>query len=128
MSWTLQKAERHLPSSREQAIQGCSLDPSLGYCAAKKLSERAAWDFMQTQRPSFDLVTLAAPMIFGPTRQKLSSIKDISFSLTLLWSILGAQKLPESYSSEFILSEREGKVRERNVAEYVDQHLSISET
>ncbi|KAE8162275.1 hypothetical protein BDV40DRAFT_312561 [Aspergillus tamarii] len=36
------------------------------YLAAKKVAERAAWDFVRDETTSFDLVTILPPMIYGP--------------------------------------------------------------
>jgi nucleoside-diphosphate-sugar epimerase len=39
----------------------------LAYRASKTFAERAAWDFMSDERPSFDLTTMCPPFVFGPT-------------------------------------------------------------
>lgn len=36
------------------------------YRASKTLAERAAWDFVKTNKPSWDLVVLNPPYVFGP--------------------------------------------------------------
>lgn len=36
------------------------------YRASKTLAERAAWRFMDDKKPSFDLVTICPPLVFGP--------------------------------------------------------------
>lgn len=37
-----------------------------GYGAAKKFSEKLVWDFKESAKPSFDIVTILAPMVYGP--------------------------------------------------------------
>ena len=43
------------------------------YQGSKTLSERAAWDFMKDENPSFDLVTINPSLVFGPVAPHLSS-------------------------------------------------------
>lgn len=87
---------------REQAVKAALTDPGVVYCAAKKLAEEAVWTFRKEQLPRvpFDVVTLCAPMVYGPSRQCLSSIQDIPFSLSLIWQLLDAPQLPDSFFSE----------------------------
>lgn len=40
--------------------------PNRAYQASKTFAERAAWDFVEREKPRFDLVTINPPMIFGP--------------------------------------------------------------
>ena len=51
------------PVTYEQA-----LNPALTYLASKKLAEKAAWDFMEQEKPQFSLTTMCPPLIFGPIR------------------------------------------------------------
>lgn len=41
-------------------------DPMHWYRASKILAERACWDFVEKQKPQFDLVVVNPPMIVGP--------------------------------------------------------------
>ncbi|KZV77838.1 NAD(P)-binding protein, partial [Exidia glandulosa HHB12029] len=41
-------------------------DPSNTYRGSKTFAEKAGWDFVKTEKPNFDLVTLCPPMVFGP--------------------------------------------------------------
>ncbi|KAG9120902.1 methylglyoxal reductase (NADPH-dependent) gre2 [Ceratobasidium sp. 392] len=41
----------------------------LGYSASKTHAEKAAWEFMRTERPDFALTTLCPPFVFGPAEQ-----------------------------------------------------------
>ncbi|OOO13804.1 NAD-dependent epimerase/dehydratase [Aspergillus oryzae] len=53
------------PMTYEQAVsEGTSSVQA--YLAAKKVAERAAWDFVRDENTSFDLVTILPPMIYGP--------------------------------------------------------------
>ena len=49
--------------SYDEALKG---DKGAAYRAGKKFAELAAWDFIKSENPKFDLVSLNPPMIFGP--------------------------------------------------------------
>lgn len=38
----------------------------VGYCGSKKLAEKAAWDFVETEKPLFVLSTVNPVFVFGP--------------------------------------------------------------
>ncbi|MCJ1460249.1 methylglyoxal reductase (NADPH-dependent) gre2 [Mycoblastus sanguinarius] len=51
------------PVTYEQAKGG---DGGTAYCASKKFAEKAAWDFVEMEKPNFDVATICPPMIYGP--------------------------------------------------------------
>jgi len=56
------------------------------YCASKALAERAAWDFVTTNKPSYTLTTVLPTYIFGPSILPLARGADsFSFSNSLVW-------------------------------------------
>ncbi|QRW14700.1 NADPH-dependent methylglyoxal reductase GRE2 protein [Ceratobasidium sp. AG-Ba] len=44
-------------------------DVRLGYSASKTHAEKAAWKFVETQKPDFSLTTLCPPFVLGPAEQ-----------------------------------------------------------
>jgi nucleoside-diphosphate-sugar epimerase len=38
------------------------------------------WDFLKTEKPHFDIVTLTPPMVYGPLRHSVRSVKDLNES------------------------------------------------
>ena len=58
------------------AIQ--SKNPVLGYNAAKKLSELAAWQFLEDNNPAFDLTVINPDIIIGPMLQPVHGPKNIN--------------------------------------------------
>jgi nucleoside-diphosphate-sugar epimerase len=52
------------PITIEEALDNSSWIP--GYRASKTFAERAAWAFMDREKPNFTLTTLTPPGIFGP--------------------------------------------------------------
>jgi nucleoside-diphosphate-sugar epimerase len=63
------------PITYEQA-----LDPALAYFGSKKLAEKAAWNFMLEEKPSFSLITICPPLIYGPVMHHLDTLNDINTS------------------------------------------------
>lgn len=60
----------------------------LGYTASKKFAEKAAWDFMETVKPSFALTTVNPTYVFGP-QQFQSEVRDkLNLSNEFINSIL----------------------------------------
>ena len=55
-------------------------DPPTAYRASKKFAEKAAWDFLENERPNFQLSTLCPPLVFGPVVHYLNSLDAINTS------------------------------------------------
>eukprot|EP00026_Physarum_polycephalum_P020600 Phypoly_transcript_23285.p1 GENE.Phypoly_transcript_23285~~Phypoly_transcript_23285.p1 ORF type:complete len:183 (+),score=36.60 Phypoly_transcript_23285:32-550(+) len=51
--------------------------------ASKKLAEKAAFDFIEKEKPKFDLVTILPSFVFGPAESSAETASDIS-SLKLI--------------------------------------------
>ena len=66
----------------------------VAYRAAKAVAEKTAWEFMESHKPDFDLVSLCPAMVFGPfldTPTSLpTSIKDLNTSNQIVWDVIGA--------------------------------------
>ncbi|KAL7948001.1 hypothetical protein V8C42DRAFT_271463 [Trichoderma barbatum] len=58
-------------------------DAVIAYCASKVLAEKAAWKFVDEQKPHFDLTVLCPPMVFGPAAYVVS----LSAMNTTAWDI-----------------------------------------
>lgn len=56
----------------EEALQS----PGNAYRAGKTFAEKAAWEFMEQEKPKFDLAVLNPPLVFGPVLQRLSTGAD----------------------------------------------------
>lgn len=50
------------------------------YSASKKLAERAAWDFVDREKPSWTLTVLNPPMIYGPVLQPRATLGSLNTS------------------------------------------------
>jgi nucleoside-diphosphate-sugar epimerase len=59
------------------------------YVASKKLAERAAWDFVEREKPHYDLVTFCPPFFFGaPVGPAPATVQDIPSTLQLFYEAL----------------------------------------
>ncbi|OLN88080.1 putative NADPH-dependent methylglyoxal reductase GRP2-like protein 1 [Colletotrichum chlorophyti] len=67
--------------------------PAMAYIASKLFAERAAWDFVATEKPNFTLATINPPMVYGPVRQPVKSLASVNTSNQLISEvILGKHK------------------------------------
>jgi nucleoside-diphosphate-sugar epimerase len=64
------------PVTHEEALQ----NPSNGYRASKTFAEKAAWEFVEKEKPGFDLVTMNPPMVFGPVVHHLNALDSLNTS------------------------------------------------
>ncbi|KIW33782.1 uncharacterized protein PV07_00606 [Cladophialophora immunda] len=90
------------PVTKEQGYSG---DLRLAYWASKKLAEEAAWEFMKTEKPSFELVVLNPPIVYGPLKHSIDSMSDLNTSNTVLWNFMTSEKgasVPEDTLHVFV--------------------------
>jgi nucleoside-diphosphate-sugar epimerase len=92
------------PIAYSQALVGSKAE---AYRASKKFAELAAWDFVKTEKPNFDFVSLNPPMIYGPLKHTVSNIKDVNESNARIYS-------------NFINSKKDAPLPPNGVHMYVD--------
>ncbi|KAI7535787.1 dihydroflavonol-4-reductase [Hortaea werneckii] len=89
------------PVSLEEAQSG----PILAYMGSKTFAERAARDFVSREKPSFDLVTIHPPGVYGPPIHKLESLDAVNTSNHVFADLLqgGWQgEVPDSSLSQWV--------------------------
>ena len=64
------------PVTMEEALG----DPTTAYRASKTFAEKAAWAFLENERPNFQLSTLCPPLVFGSVVHYLNSLDAINTS------------------------------------------------
>jgi nucleoside-diphosphate-sugar epimerase len=64
------------PLTHEQAFG----ELSNGYRASKTFAEKAAWEFVEKEKPNFDIVTMNPPLVFGPIVHYLNSLSGLNTS------------------------------------------------
>ncbi|CAE6445741.1 unnamed protein product [Rhizoctonia solani] len=67
-------------------------DPVSGYYGSKKLAEKAAWDFVESEKPAFELTTLCPPMVYGPALQEVKSMSNLNASSTAFYALFSGQQ------------------------------------
>ncbi|KAI2615412.1 ketoreductase [Hypoxylon sp. NC1633] len=55
-------------------------DPQKTYATSKVLSEKAAWAFMDSEKPNFDLAVINCTFTFGPVQRSLCSLEAMNTS------------------------------------------------
>jgi len=55
-------------------------NPMMGYRASKTFAEKAAWDFLEKEKPNFSIATINPPMVFGPIVHALDSLENMNTS------------------------------------------------
>ncbi|KAL6854480.1 NAD(P)-binding protein [Trichoderma novae-zelandiae] len=79
------------PMSREQAAKA---DNATAYCASKALAEKAMWNWVETEKPSFSLTAINPPWVFGPHLNPISDLSHLNESSEALWRLVGAKEVP----------------------------------
>jgi len=89
------------PMTMEEALK--TTDPLVVYRGSKKFAEKAAWDFVKTEKPNFQLTTLNPPLVFGPVVHYLNSLENINTSnMRILNLIQGKKQLGQTGASIWV--------------------------
>jgi nucleoside-diphosphate-sugar epimerase len=64
------------PITQQEALA----DPVAGYRASKTFAEKAAWEFVEKEKPNFTLSTINPPMVYGPIIHALDSLDNMNTS------------------------------------------------
>jgi len=64
------------PITKEQALE----NPANGYRASKTFAEKAAWDFVEQEKPNFSISTINPPLVLGPIVHYLNSLDALNTS------------------------------------------------
>ncbi|KAJ4305258.1 Glycine-rich RNA-binding protein 2, mitochondrial [Kalmusia sp. IMI 367209] len=54
--------------------------PQAGYRASKTFAEKAAWEFLEKEKPNFTISTINPPLVFGPIIHALDSLENLNTS------------------------------------------------
>lgn len=88
------------PLTYEESVKA---NPIIAYRGSKKFAEVEAWNFVNGNQVSFDLVTLCPPMTFGPVVHPLDYVEDLNVSNAALWDVYkGVNPLPQSRVPVFV--------------------------
>ncbi|CAE6339702.1 unnamed protein product [Rhizoctonia solani] len=64
-------------------------DPVSGYYGSKKFAEKAAWDFLESEKPSFKLTSICPPMA---TLQEVKSMSNLNASSSAFYALFSGQQ------------------------------------
>jgi nucleoside-diphosphate-sugar epimerase len=72
--------------------------PSAAYLVSKTLAERAAFEFVEKQKPGFSITTLAPPMVYGPLLQGFESMSKLNESSNEIYRLFNGslKEVPET--------------------------------
>lgn len=82
-------------SPRMVEEKGKETDPFHAYRASKTLAERAAWDFVDKEKPGFDLATINPPFVIGPLLHEVPSADKLNTSVAMFYGFLTGDKKAE---------------------------------
>lgn len=60
--------------------EGLNSDAGTAYRASKTLAEKAAWEFVEKEKPNFTLSTLCPPLVLGPVQHAFNSLDNLNTS------------------------------------------------
>ncbi|KIX92847.1 uncharacterized protein Z520_11511 [Fonsecaea multimorphosa CBS 102226] len=82
------------PATYEEAKKSSS--GAFTYCAAKGLAEKAAWEWIERNRPSFSFTSINPPWIFGPSLAGIRSLDHLNESTEAIWKLVdgSAKEVP----------------------------------
>lgn len=66
---------------------------AVSYCASKTFAERAAWEFVEKNKPNFSVTTICPPMVYGPSGSVISSLDHLNTSMADIYRLMnGSEK------------------------------------
>lgn len=69
----------------------------IAYRASKVLGEKTAWEYIEKEKPHWELVTLCPGMVFGKLLPgTISGLKELNTSNGLVWGLFDAEKVPDT--------------------------------
>ncbi|KAH7096854.1 D-lactaldehyde dehydrogenase [Auriculariales sp. MPI-PUGE-AT-0066] len=89
-------------SVKEAETRGKATTAVHKYRASKTLAERAVWNFLTTDKPAFDAVTINPPFIYGPIIHDIGSIEQLNLSTMQLWQQFVRTDLTPEVTSTYL--------------------------
>ncbi|KAG9127084.1 methylglyoxal reductase (NADPH-dependent) gre2 [Ceratobasidium sp. 392] len=122
-----------LTQSGQMTFEEAQKDPGYGYCGSKALAEKAAWEFIETEKPGFDLATICPPTVTGPALQEITDLNKLNTSSAISYNIwtdvrdvaiahVAAMEKPEAGNQRFFITE--GNYNIGQIADFVWRHYS----
>lgn len=74
--------------------EATTAEPAVAYCASKALAEKSQWEWMEANKPAFDLVALCPAWVFGPHVAPIRGLGRLNQSSAALWKMVDSEELP----------------------------------
>lgn len=71
---------------------GKDVDQANAYRASKTLAEKAAWKFLEDEKPQFDIVTVNPPFVLGPIEHQCTKPESLNTSAAGWYNFLAGKK------------------------------------
>lgn len=66
---------------------------AVAYCASKVLAEKAAFEFVEKNKPNFSVSTICPPMVYGPASHTIESLEKLNTSSADIYRLMnGSEK------------------------------------
>jgi len=79
---------------------GDNLKPFEAYSASKVWAEKVAWDFLEKEKPNFDIATILPPLVAGPVIHQATTPKATNRTNAGLWACLTGVLDPNASAEE----------------------------
>jgi len=89
-------------SPKELEEKGVKTSGWVAYCASKTLAEKAAWNYVKTEKPHFDLTTILPVWCWGPYIHDVSGKKDPGTTPAVFLSSFPAGDLSGQIMGDFV--------------------------
>ncbi|KAL7928310.1 hypothetical protein V8C35DRAFT_285374 [Trichoderma chlorosporum] len=67
-------------------------DFGFAYCASKVLAEKAAWKFVEENKPQFSVTVINPPVIYGPNRHFIDDLDNLNTSSGMFYSLMNGSR------------------------------------
>lgn len=77
---------------------------AVAYCASKTFAEKAAYDFVEKEKPNFSVSSVCPPMVYGPVAHTLDSLDHLNTSSQDIYRLInGSEKtVPDTSFFAFV--------------------------
>jgi len=79
-------------------------DGGAAYSASKTFAEKAAWEFVEKEKPNFSVSCICPPMVYGPAAHTVTSLEHLNTSSADIYRLMnGSEKtVPETQFFAFV--------------------------
>jgi nucleoside-diphosphate-sugar epimerase len=77
---------------------------NISYCVSKKESEKAVWNYVETEKPHFSVTVFCPALLIGPALHHVDNMKSINFTNDVVYMYIdGAhQRIPPTHFPSYV--------------------------